>query len=101
MWKIRKDNALHITVAGVPKIASVALKDDISNFTPGFIFPGTISGKKTHYYLPEEKIKVNKYGDEYADSIDLNPCDYKLDGIEKVMDWQELLTEEAYIPIYG
>lgn len=94
------DGELHITVAGVPKRGATCLKDDITNFQPGFVFDGVTTGKKMYYYMPEKKIKVNSAGDEYADSIDLVPCDYKLDGVEKVMDWQELLTEEVYIPLY-
>ena len=73
------DNKLHITVAGVPKKGAECLKDDINNFTKDFIFKGEETGKLTHFYNYVDDIFIDEYGNECGDSIDLAPCDYKLD----------------------
>ncbi|MBR3140278.1 MAG: hypothetical protein IKF11_05375 [Methanobrevibacter sp.] len=78
-----KDGKLHLTCAGVPKVAGAdCLEDDIKNFKKGFIFDGKITGKKMHSFRIVEDIYVDKFGNETGDSIDLSPCDYKLDDIE-------------------
>ena len=92
------DNELHITVAGVPKSGSKVLKS-IDDFTRGLIFPGTVTGKLTHTYKYVEKIYIDDKGNETGDSIDLTPCDYKLDAVE-VVDWEDLLSEEVTIQVY-
>ena len=93
------DGQLHITVAGVPKKhGAKCLNDDINNFSPGFIFKGTETGKTTHVYLYHE-IYTDENGNETADSISLTPCDYELDSIA-VYDWEELFKEEVTIQIY-
>lgn len=77
-----KDNEIHITVAGVPKKdGAKCLNNDMNNFHPDFIFDGEITGKKTHTHLYIDDIYINEYGDEVGDSIDLSPCDYKLDMV--------------------
>ena len=96
-----KDNAIHITVAGVPKISGAeCLEDDINNFHPGFIFSGTRTGKKTHLYFNKEEIYIDKDGNETGDSISLIPCDYELDSVYVVSNWEELIEEEVDIQYY-
>lgn len=95
-----KDGKLHITVAGVPKKkGALCLKDDINNFVPGFIFSGLETNKKTHVYINEDKIYIDKAGNETGDSISLIPCDYSLDSVI-VYDWEALFNEEINIQIY-
>lgn len=94
------DGELHITVAGVPKSGAKCLNNDIENFTPGFIFKGNETGKKTHMYSSVDKIYINKYGDEVGDSIDLTPCDYLLDSTERI-DYESLFEDEIVIQIAG
>lgn len=77
-----KDNEIHITVAGVPKKKGAkCLKNDLSEFTAGFTFVGEITGKLTHTHIYVDDIYINSFGDEVGDSIDLTPCDYKLDTV--------------------
>ncbi len=76
-----KDNELHLTVAGVPKDAVSCLNDDITEFKKGFIFDGEESGKKLHSYMTVDDIYIDDNGNETGDSIDLSPCDYKLDQV--------------------
>ncbi len=95
------DGELHITVAGVPKKPGAkCLKDDISNFHPGFIFSGTSTGKKTHLYFNKDNIYIDKYGNETGDSISLIPCDYELDSAYVVTNWEELIEEEVQVQLY-
>ena len=79
-----EDNELHITVAGVPKTGAKCLKDDLTNFRKDFIFDGKTTGKLSHFYIfsPEGIYKDDK-GNEIGDSIDLQPCDYELDAVDK------------------
>ena len=97
-FRSKKDNMLHITVAGVPKKGAEVLKDDIKNFRKGIIFPGIRTGKKQHTYFYNE-IYVDENGNETGDSIDLSPCDYLLDDIE-VADWESIFNEEIRIEKY-
>ena len=90
------DGQLHITVAGVPKSGAACLKDNINLFMPGFIFPGTETGKLTHYYLYQDELKED--GVEYGDCIDLRPCDYELDM--GLVEWDKIDTEEVVINVY-
>ena len=95
-----EDGKLHLTVAGVPKKPGAkCLNEDISNFTPGFVFPGTKTGKKTHIYFYVPEIYIDENGNETGDSISLIPCDYELDCVERY-DWEELFSEEVEIQIY-
>jgi hypothetical protein len=72
---------LKLTVSGVPKKGGAkCLKDDINNFRPGFVFDGEITGKTQHTHFYNE-VHTDKYGNLIGDSIDLSPCDYKLDDI--------------------
>lgn len=76
-----EDSKIHITVAGVPKSKGAkCLKNDLKLFTKGFVFDGATTGKLTHTHLYIEDIYIDKYGNEVGDSIDLSPCDYKLDS---------------------
>ena len=96
--RCKKDGLIHITVAGVPKKNGAnCLNDDLDNFTTGFIFDGKVTGKKQHVYFSSE-IYTDKYGNETADSIDLLPCDYKLDPTEKFeMEIERLFEEDTEI----
>lgn len=86
-YAVRKmDDSIKITVAGVPKkTGSQALKS-LDDFKPGFVFSGEITNKKTHTFLYNDKIYIDKYGNEIGDSIDLSPCDYLLDSTLS-FDW--------------
>lgn len=89
---------LKITVAGVPKkTGAICLKDDIENFKRGLVFDGETTGKKLHTYLFVDEIYTDSNGNEIADSIDLTPCDYLLDGINDIPDWETLISEEVTI----
>ena len=91
-----EDNELHITVAGVPKKGAKCLKDDLTKFNKLFIFDGKETGKKTHYYIfSEEGIYIDEYGNEVGDSIDLKPCDYELDAVDK---YEFTETEDYLLP---
>ena len=91
----KSDNKIHITVAGVPKKGADQLQDNIDNFREDFIFKGEETGKKTHFYIFENEIKIDKNENEYADSIDLVPCDYKLDSIIVVNSWNDLISDDV------
>lgn len=96
-----KDNKLHITVAGVPKKGVICLNDDINNFTKGFNFPGSETGKLTHTYYMVDKIYTDKEGNITGDSIDLKPCDYLLDDAKLDRpDWWRLFDEEITMQVY-
>ena len=87
---------LKLTVSGVPKKGGAkCLKDDINNFRPGFIFDGEITGKTQHTHFYND-IHIDKYGNEIADSIDLSPCDYKLDDIFNTAKKLEACTDPDY-----
>ena len=87
---------LKLTVSGVPKKGGAkCLKDDINNFKPGFIFDGEITGKTQHTHFYNEIYK-DKHGNLVGDSIDLSPCDYKLDDIFNNAKRLEAITAEDY-----
>ena len=90
---------LHITVAGVPKEGAKCLKDDLTNFRKDFIFDGETTGKLAHYYIFSDRgIYIDEFGNEVGDSIDLQPCDYELDAVDKV-EW--LMTDDYYFEFFG
>lgn len=89
------DQELHITVAGVPKRAAVALKNDINLFRKGFLFDGVTSGKKQHTYFYSEPY-IDSEGNETADSINLTPCDYLLDDVK----FEDLFMVEAEVQVF-
>lgn len=91
-----EDGELHITVAGVPKKGAIELADDIHNFKKGMVFHGENTGKLTHFYVYNELTNIDGY--EVADSVDLCPCDYLLDDIERV---DEFLNYETMINLYS
>ncbi len=98
--RCKANGELKITVAGVPKKPGAkSLKDDISNFHPGFIFSGTDTGKKTHVYFTVDDIYIDERGNETGDSISLIPCDYELDSVN-VVDWESLFNEDVKVQIY-
>ena len=94
------DHELHITVAGVPKkTGAKCLKDDLTNFCRGFIFDGETTGKLTHFYIFSDKgIYIDEFGNEIGDSIDLQPCDYELDAVEK---FEYTMIDDYYFEYYG
>lgn len=92
-----KTGKLKITVAGVPKKGACCLKDDINLFTKDLIFPGEETGKLGHYYIYRDDIYIDEFGNEVGDSIDLKPCEYRLDSTEK---WDFIEEEEYYLPIF-
>lgn len=98
-YAVRKmDNSIKITVAGVPKKTGVKCLNSLEEFTEGFIFKGSITGKTLHTYIYND-IYIDDNGNECADSIDLTPADYTLSSIDfKTID--ELFTEEITIPNY-
>ena len=97
-----EDGEIHITVAGVPKDASTCLDNDITKFEKNFVFSGEESGKKMHTYLTVSDVFTDEYGNETGDSVDLSPCDYKLDQIRyrSLDEWLEA-TEEVWIEFAG
>ena len=92
-----EDGKLHITVAGVPKNGAAVLDDDISNFRPGCVFPGTVTGKKTYTYFFMDDIHIDKRGNEIGDSIDMSPCDYLLNA---VYSWEDAEHQYVEVPMY-
>lgn len=96
----KSNQKLYITVAGVPKAGVKCLKDDIKNFTKGFIFDGVTTNKKMHTYLYVDKIYIDENGNETGDSINLSPCDYLLDSVT-VFDWEDIVNEKYYLQEYG
>ena len=99
-YAYRDGNELYITVAGVPKKKGrLCLENDIENFSDGFIFPGSKTGKQTHTYFFSEDIHIDKDGNEVGDSIDLSPCDYLLSSVTRV-DWESIFNEEVEVQVY-
>lgn len=96
--RCKADNKIHITVAGVPKKGAECLNDDLYNFTKDFIFPGSKTGKKTHVYFVSD-IYIDAEGNETADSVDLLPCDYKLDPTEH-FDIDDMFIDEQEVQVY-
>ena len=93
----KETGKLKITVAGVPKsLGALCLENDINKFSPGFIFSGLKTNKRSHIYINKEKIEIDERGNEVGDSISLIPCDYELDSID-VYDWENLFNEEVNI----
>lgn len=97
--RCKADNELHITVAGVPKKGAAELHDKLRNFRKGKVFHGSITGKLTHQYIYERAIYIDDHGNETGDSIDLTPCDYKLDDTERML-LDGVDTEEYSYQIY-
>ena len=97
--RCKTDGDLHITVAGVPKkTGALCLDNDIDNFTPGLIFSGSVTGKRTHTYFFND-VYTDPDGNITGDSIDLSDCNYLLDSVNCV-DWERLFTEEIEIQTY-
>ena len=97
----KTDKELHITVAGVPKKGAICLHDDIRNFTKGFIFSGSVTGKLTHTYYMTDDIYTDNKGNLTGDSINLTPCDYLLDDVKlEDPEWWSLFDEEVEVQVY-
>lgn len=95
VYRDKASDILKITVAGVPKGGSICLKNDISNFVPGFIFDGETTGKKTHSYI-FTAMHIDEYGNEIGDSIDLQSCNYVINDINTI-SFDELITEDINV----
>ena len=94
--RCKKDNKIHITVAGVPKEKGAeTLKDNLDNFRTNWLFKGEETGKKQHVYFSSE-IYIDEDGNETADSIDLLPGDYLLSSTEK-FDIDNLFNDELEV----
>lgn len=94
-----EDHEIHITVAGVPKKGAACLDNDLHNFRKDFIFDGRITGKLSHFYIfSKDGIKIDEWGNEVGDSIDLQPCNYHLDAVNK---WEYLDTEDYCLEYAG
>lgn len=85
------DGKLHLTVSGIPKDAVECLNNDIENFKEGFVFEGTKTGKNMAAYI-SHNIAEDEQGDEYADSVDLIPCDYLLSATHLIEDDEYLFN---------
>lgn len=90
---------LKITVAGVPKKGVEVLDDDIANFVPGLVFPGTVTGKLEHKHLYIPDIYQDENGNYIGDSIDLTPCDYLLRSVNDV-NWDVMESAEVGVAAY-
>lgn len=94
------DGTLKLTVAGVPKKSGAScLEGDIENFSEGFVFPGSKTGKLTHTYYYVDDIYIDDQGNETGDSIDLTPCDYLLSSTD-TYGFMDLFTEEVTMQVY-
>lgn len=94
-----EDGKLHITVAGVPKKGAECLKDDLKKFTKRFIFDGNTTGKLAHFYIfSKEGIYMDNFGNEIGDSIDLQPCDYRLDAVDRE---EYIESDDYYYEYFG
>lgn len=94
-----EDHELHITVAGVPKKGAQCLQDDLNNFCKDFIFDGKITGKLSHFYIfSKQGIYKDDHGNEIGDSIDLQPCDYHLDAVNK---WEFIESDDYHQYYFG
>ena len=84
----KMDGSLKITVAGVPKKGAECLNGDLRNFRDGFVFPGSVTGKLTHYYIYRNDVFTDENGIEYGNSVDLHECDYEIGmpGIDKFFE---------------
>lgn len=99
-YAVRKtDGDIKITVAGVPKRGAICLENDLSNFQDGFIFPGEVTGKLTHFYLyrPEPVIEN---GIEKGNSVDLHACDYVISQPTLVDFFKVLGEDEIEMQVY-
>ena len=94
----KADGELHITVAGVPKKGVCELENDLNKFEKGLVFRGSRTGKKAHTYIYEEIYK-DENGDWTGNSIDLSPCDYLLDAVERY-DWDMIFEDEIGVQYY-
>ena len=94
------DNKLHLTVAGVPKKGVCELFDDITQFKKGKVFRGEFTGKKLHKHFRVPEIYIDEWGNETGDSIDLSPCDYELDAMECMTDWDPFAPLEIEVQNY-
>lgn len=100
--KGKKVGKLEITVAGVPKKKGVeCLNGDLNNFEDGLRFPGTVTGKLTHFYcenMPETTI-IDYLGNQLTVcdrfGVALMPCDYVL-GISSINNNWESTERNNY-----
>ena len=100
----RQGGELHLTVAGVPKIAVTELHNDINNFGKGFIFHGYLDNeenyngnekKRPEYHINNEINYIEVLGEqvEYGSYIILQYVDY-------VLDQTTITDEDTGIPVH-
>lgn len=84
------ENLLHLTVAGVPKVAVAELKNDITNFGKGFVFHGFLEDNEDYkgsnkmrpeYHINNDLTYIEILGEkvEIGSYINLKYVDYILD----------------------
>lgn len=99
-YAVRKDDgSLKITVAGVPKSTGAKCISSLDDFAEGFIFSGEITGKKTHKHIIVDDIYIDEEGNECGDSIDLQPCDYKL-STALIDQIDNIFLQEVELQVY-
>lgn len=99
-YAVRKDDgSLKITVAGVPKSTGAKCISSLDDFCEGFIFSGEITGKKTHKHIIVDEIYIDEEGNECGDSIDLQPCDYKL-STALIDQIDNIFLQEVELQVY-
>lgn len=96
---VRPDGSMKLTVAGVPKKTGAKCLNSLDEFTDGYVFPGSKTGKLTHTYYYIDDIYIDDQGNETGDSIDLTPCDYLLSTID-IFKLEDLFTEEVSYQSY-
>ncbi len=74
-------------------------KNDCEQCVRNFIFDGRTTGKLAHFYIfSTDGIYIDNFGNEIGDSIDLQPCDYRLDSTDRL---EYINTEDFYFEYYG
>lgn len=74
-YAVKVGDEVHITVSGVPKCASVALKGDLNNFKNNLVFEFKDSGKNLLIYTEgQEPIEIEDYQHHKTISYDKSGC---------------------------
>ena len=93
----RKNDKLHMTLAGVAKSAVSVLENDINKFDDNLFFPRDISGKKivTHSYNQPHSKWIDKDGNVYISKekcgVNIRNSSYSLNILEEFLAVLELL----------
>lgn len=106
-YRLKKDDSLHITVAGVNKEAVEVLNNDIDNFDVGLKFDKDHKSvkKNLHTYITDQPEVV--WGDGYRSGvlsgINMRPTGYEIknnDEFEKLLEFTQKSTYEDIDEIY-